>query len=165
MQIHLVHEFNCTPADVWEITRSEEFDRRRKEGSATMDREVREERVEDGVEIQVVRISSNKKLPTLVAKAIRRDRIVYDQETRLQRSKNLLHWTIEPLVLTGRVDAAGTTTIEAMAKGCRRIIDGHITIRVALIGKKLEKTLCENIEAGFERNAALVCAILEERSG
>lgn len=164
MKLKLTQDFpDCTPEQLWDVFLDPRFDERLKAESGVQ-RELLEKRDEDGVTVIRRRVISDKKIPRLMQKALGADRIEYEQTSRLDRSKSTLEWTIQPAMMAERISIAGVTTITSTGSGCQRVIDGDISIRIALVGKKMEKRLAENIEETYTRAAEIAREMLQERA-
>ena len=67
------------------------------------------------------------------------------------------------MVLQDRFSGSGTTRVVAKAGGCERIIAGDLTIRVPILGRKMEQRLISDVASGYERAAVIIREMLRER--
>lgn len=162
MRFQLKHRFDCDAATLWSITEDPEFERRLGEASAST-RELVEQRDDDGTRYVRRRITLQRDLPGPMKKVIGGDRITYDQET--WRTGDKLVWKIAPQVLGDRFSGEGTTKVRSVTDGCERIIAGDLTVRVPLIGGKMEKRLVDDVSSSYERAAQIIRDMLAEREG
>ena len=70
MKLRLSQRFECRAAELWDVFYDPEFERRLKEVSG-VDRELLEQREEGGLTIVRRRVVSERKLPTVMAKAFK----------------------------------------------------------------------------------------------
>lgn len=162
MRFSLKHTFDCTAETLWSITEDPDFERRLGEASDST-REVIETRDDHGTRYALKRITLQRDLPGAMKKALGGDHIVYEQET--WRDGDNLKWKISPQVLQDRFHGEGTTRVRAMGDKCERLIAGELTIRVPLIGKKMEQRLVSDVSASYERAADIIRDMLSERTG
>jgi predicted enzyme involved in methoxymalonyl-ACP biosynthesis len=85
------------------------------------------------------------------------------QDTRRREGEHTLQWSIEPMVLQDRFSGSGTTRVVAKAGGCERIIAGDLTIRVPILGRKMEQRLISDVASGYDRAAVIIREMLRER--
>lgn len=156
MKLNLRHDFACDAGTLWRLTDSDTFETRLAEASNT-DRELVESREENGVQYRRRRISVRRELPGPMRKVLGSDTIRYDQETWRKEGENTLRWKIIPMVLEGRFHGEGVTRIEPLpGGGCARIIEGDLTIRVPLIGGKMEQKLADDVAQSYGRAAEIL---------
>ncbi len=162
MRFRLTHHFESTPEALWAITDDEAFERRLGEASKTQRVTVADDLI-DGERVLRRRITVDRKIPRPMQRAIGSDAITYDQITRRRPGENVLHWSIEPVVLRGRFTGRGTTRVIVTGDGCDRVIEGELTIRVPLLGPKMERRLVDDVSASYERAAELIRETLRSR--
>lgn len=67
--------------------------------------------------------------------------------------------TVEPNTLAGRIDFSGTHTLEETgARSFVRIFEGSVDVRVALVGKNIERAIIADMESSYRAGAALTAA-------
>ncbi len=162
MRSKLEQAFDCTPEVLWDLFDDPAFERRLVEVTKVT-RDVVELREEDGVRYRKLRCIPDRELPLFARKAMGVDKLSYDQESWLDRSKNEMRWSVSPAVLPGKVTVKGTTRIRKRGAGCVRVIDGNFDVRLPIVGRKMEELLIRNLEESYERAASLVREILAER--
>lgn len=163
MRFRLSHHFDCAPEELWSITDDEVFEQRLGEASGSKRDKVADS-MDGGVRVVRRRITLQRDLPGAMRKVIGTDNISYDQITRRRMGENELTWEIEPMVLQGRFVGRGTTRVVAAGAGCERIIEGELSIRVPIVGSKMEKRLVDDVSASYERAAEIVRDMLRERA-
>ena len=162
MKLKMVNEFACSPEVLWDIFESPEFDQRLEEETGVR-REVLETRTEGDVEYKKLRCISLKEIPAMMKKALGTEQFEFEQENRLDRTKGVLEWKVNTPFLSDRVDAGGKTEVEAMEKGSRRIVTGDISIRLPIVGAKIEKKLSGNIEESYKKAAEIAHKMIASR--
>lgn len=160
MKLSIVNRFPCPPEQLWDLFASAEFERRLEDTSG-----VRMEETgtwtEGTLECRRLKCVSKRELPSLVAKAIGSSHLTYDQVTRLDRPANRLEWEVIPAFLTDKVTAKGHTVAFAVPEGSERRVEGDITVRLPVIGGRIEKTILEQVEKSYERAAELALLMLK----
>lgn len=162
MKFTMTHTFDCPAELLWEIFDDPEFDRRL-EAATGVRREVLESGTEGDVETKLLRCISLKEMPAMMAKALGTESFEFEQSNALDRKKGELVWKVKPAVLADRIDAQGVTRVRPGGPGCVRTIEGEITIRIPLVGKKMEGKLSENIKSSYEEAARIAGEMVKER--
>jgi len=153
VKLNIRHEYDCTPARFWEMYWDEEFASMLQEGS-TVQRDVVDERTEGSVQVQRIRFTPDRELPSAVASIIGSKKLVYEQENRYDPDAGLLRWEVVPTFLPDKLKAAGTVRVEDLGDGrCVQLIDGEITVKVAFIGGQIEKAVVAEVEKSWAKTA------------
>lgn len=163
MKIKMINDFACSPEMLWEIFESPEFDERLEKETGVR-REVLKSSQKGDVEYKKLKCISLREIPAMMQKALGTEQFEFEQENELDRKKGVLTWTVTTPFLSDRVDAGGTTRVEATAEGSRRILSGEISIRLPLVGGKIEQKLGGNIEESYKKAAEIAHAMIAERS-
>lgn len=148
------HEFNCAPDTLWAMLEDEAIDREMAAASGANTEWLGIER-DDTISTRK-QVTLDLDLPGAMRKAIGSDTISYVLETHREASGNVQEWTIRPNVLGDRFRCHGTTTVEPTATGCRRVIRGHVAIRVPLLGGKMESRLVETTKESYDAGAEVL---------
>lgn len=153
-EFSLTHRFDCSPEEYWEVVESPDFLKRLgSELDATVE-------VIDGggEEVQLWRVTYARELPGVMKKVLGVDQFQFDLRRELQGTK--APWKLTTSFLKDRVDAAGLIVVDGQAGGCERRVEGEVTIRLALMGKKMERKLSERIEQFYEASATVVAELI-----
>lgn len=155
MKLKLEHRFACTPDQYWDIVGNHEVDR---EMAAASNGEytLLFEREEGDVFVRRQRLVMKRELPAAMVKVLGTQHIGYELETRINRQLSRANWTITPLVLPDRVQGAGVAVVTATKDGCLRVIEGDLTVRVPLIGRKMEERLVADVSDSYDRGAEII---------
>ncbi len=164
MRLVMNQPFPCSPEELTPIFDSPAFHERMAQRSAVV-RELIEERDESDASVSRWRVTAKREIPAAMAKMIGSKHIVYEQESRRDKASGVLHWTITPMVLADKFSGAGTTIVRATAGGCERVIEGELTVKVPLLGKKMEGKLVENVQESYAKAAEIALELLQERRG
>lgn len=155
MKFKLEHHFACTPEQYWAIVRNDEVDHEMARAS-NGEYELLSEQVDGDVLTRRQQIVMKRDLPKPMLKVLGTDRIGYVLETRVNHADSRSDWTITPLVLADRVTGAGVAVVTATTGGCRRVIEGDLTVRVPLLGRKMEERLVSDVSESYDRGAEII---------
>jgi len=155
--------FECDPETLWALFNDDAEFNERLEAASGVCREVVERHDEGDVQVWRLRCASKKELPKFMAKALGAKHLTYDQVSRFDRARNELQWDVVPTLLSDRVTATGVTRLIPGDGECERVIDGEITVRIPLIGGRIEKKLVEEIQGSYEKAAQIAADLIDER--
>jgi len=162
VKLFVRHAFPCSLDVFWQMFWDDEYDRQLAE-AAGVSRETLWDRTEGATRIWRMRFTPQQELPALVASALGTRKLVYEQESRLD-AQRVLHWEVFPAVWADKVTAKGTMKASSNGTGIERIVDGDITVRVALIGGQVEKQIHKSVLDSYERAYEVSLRWLDERS-
>ena len=128
-----------------------------------MHREVLWMREEGPMKVYRVKFIPNADLPAPIAKIAGTTKLVYEQENRLNTETNVMEWQVFPSVVKDKVTAKGTMTMRRVANGVERVVDGEVTVRVPLVGKKIEKAILGSVTSSYEQAAQITQKWLAEQ--
>ncbi len=153
MKLDIRHRYDCTPARFWEMYWDDDLDAMLREGS-TIQRDVVEEREEGEVLIRRLRFTPQQELPSVAAGILGTNKLVYEQENRFDRGAGVLHWSVMPTILPGKLDARGTVEVSAVGESaCEQRVLGDIAVRIPLVGGRVEKAVVAEVEKSWNRTA------------
>lgn len=153
------------PADAaWELFESEAFRERLRE-RAQIHQQVIDEKHENGVLVsRTVRTEPDRELPSVVASLLGAAKLAYIQESHFDNAGRRIQWTVRLEVMSDKVDVRGTTQVRPEGdQASVRVVDGDITVRVPLVGKRIEKVVVAEFEKSMERAAEVARELIEER--
>lgn len=163
MKLYVEAELPVDAATCWDIFESDDF-RRRLEQKARIKQHILEERAEGGVIRKKVRTEPERELPAVAAKLLGSSKLSYVQDSTLDRENNRLDWTVRMDAMSDRVDVKGRTTVVPLPSGgCKRIVDGEITVRVRLVGGQIEKAVVAEFEKSMARAVDIARELIRER--
>lgn len=152
MKFELVHDLPRDADTAWSLLMSDEYEVA--VGKGNMQREVLESRHEGGLAFTRSRITSDKELPGPIAKVVGAKALSYEFIERSDAETRTSTWEVIPSKLADRVTAKGTYRIDpgATPDTCVRRIAGEVTVQIALVGKKIEDLIGQEIRASYDRS-------------
>ncbi len=162
MKIHIVHSFPCTPERYWKCFFDPELTERM-EAMSKMERELLSEKFEGEVAVRRQRITSHISLPPNVTRFLGGDKLAYEQITRVDLANSQIDWKIISPVLTDKVKAAGTLRVVATPMGCDRVLDGEVSVKIAMLGKRIEKMIVDLLTKIYDKSAEVHLGWISER--
>lgn len=160
MKMKVESRFDVEPSVVWAAFDSPEFHARMAAESG-MKRKVIEEREEGGVRIQKTEVQRTKDLPAIAAKVLGTKTLTYIQTNRFDVEKNRLVWSVEIPAMGDRLQVSGVTTVTPTPKGCSRLLEGDVSVRVRLVGAAVEKAIGGEFQKTASRAVEIVKEILQ----
>lgn len=110
----------------------------------------------DGATRTRAKVTPRAALPRWVQTATGVDRFRYVQVTEVSADGLRASWRIEPLVLADRVQASGTTRIDAAPGGCVRVFEGEVLVRARFVGAAIEQGIVEDLRRGHDRAVVVI---------
>jgi hypothetical protein len=162
-RFHIVHEFDGSPDDFWEIFFREDYNRAFY-GAVEVELEVlMDERAGDRID-RVVRYRSTKEPPALM-KPFLPDGLGYVERGTFDRVASRFEHSIEPNAMSERTEIRGAVTVESVAPGrIRRTYEGFVSIKVPLLGSRLEAGAIEQMQKTNDTAAAVTSEWLARRA-
>jgi hypothetical protein len=164
VKLSVRHTFPVPPDVYWQAFWDPALDDRMQAGTSVR-RELLVDRTEGDVRIQRYRFTPEKTLPGPIRAIAGTDRIIYEQENRFDAKTGVLTWKVFPAILADKITAEGTFVVRAIPTGCERVVDGKIEVRVPFVGGKIESTIVNDVQAGYESAAKVTAAWLAEKAG
>lgn len=163
MKLSLSHVFPCTPLEFFDLLDDPELDAVQARES-NMTRELIERRTNpDGTRFKKVKCRPNRTLPAFLKPFIGAEGLVYFQVQEADPARGTLRWSVETPALGERMKIGGTTKVEAHPDGCRRTIDGEVTVDVRFVGGKIEEFLAEDVRKSYEKTAVAMAAFIRSK--
>jgi hypothetical protein len=150
----IIHEYEGSAEDFWAFFFDHEYNRRFHDAVEIDVEVVREESVNQRRE-RVVRYRSRQPVPALMRSFLPdglgyTEHGIYDPETR-----SFTH-RIEPNAFGARTEIRGTMRVEDLANGkIRRIYEGTVTIKVPIVGGRIEADTIRNMQKAQDAAAAV----------
>lgn len=110
-----------------------------------------------------VRLVYDGSLDGIAAKVLGSSAPSWVQTYRFDRLAHTGTLTIEPDAHRGLIDCAARISVVAHGAGARREVDGHLTVKVPLIGGRAERALGPAILARIDAEAGILSRWLAER--
>jgi hypothetical protein len=163
MKLFVESHLPVDPETAWKVFESETFDERLQAQTGMKVEKLSETPQGEGVLIRKMKYTSGNELPGLVAKALGSKHLTYTQTNRMDYTTSRLDWTVELPVLQDRVSVAGSTIIEPHPNGCRRVVDGEITVKMRVVGSQIEKAVVAEFEKSMGRAVDIARQLIAER--
>lgn len=164
MKLALTHLFPCTPAEFFQLLEDPELEALQCR-VGDMRRDVVEQRQNpDGSRYRRIRCRPNRQLPVFLKPFLGPDGIVYDQVNEWDPRTNLLRWRVEVPAFGERMQVAGTTRLEPHPSGCKRTIEGEVTVKVRLVGGQIEKFVGEDLQKSYDKTARAIAEWMAQRA-
>lgn len=162
MKLLVRHTFPCSLDVFWQMFWDPDYDRMLGR-AAGVSREMLWDRSEGAVRRWRMKFIPDQELPALVAKAIGTNRLVYEQESELTADRTL-KWEVFPAVVPDKVTAKGSMVARPAGQGVERLVDGEITVRIPLVGGRIERAIHQSVLDSYERAYEVSLRWLDERN-
>ena len=160
MRFSITDQFDCSPQRFREIVDSEEFERRFREETETRRVDVDED-ADGESEYREQRFVSMRDIPAMMKKTLGVDRLEYSRKERYDVDDETIEWTVTTPFMTDRVEAGGTTVLEADDDGCLRTVEGFVAIDLPLVGSKMAEKFGGRLRDAEVATARIVRELLE----
>lgn len=163
MKLTLSHSFPCTPLEFFDLLDDPAFEALQSRES-DMQRDIIEQRTApDGTRYKKVRCRPNRSVPGFIKPLLGPEGIVYFQVNEAHPAQGLLRWSVVVPAFGERMQVQGTTRIVPEGSGCRRIIEGEVTVNVRFIGGQIERFVAEDVQKSYEKTARAIAAFIASR--
>ena len=126
--------------------------------------ELLEHRVADGTLHQRVRYHFTGELSPAVTRVIDRTRLVWVDDTTYDLEAATASFRILPEHYANRLKCSGRYRFAARPDGCRRSIQGDLTVSYPLVGRAVERAILSGLEEHLGAEADLIGRWLARRS-
>ncbi len=166
MKLHVDHAFdNVTVARFLDVYFSEDFNNRVATISGLKTRVLVDEKIHaDGSRDRRVRMHPAVTVPSSLQKFVTADQIHYDEVSHFDAAKNEITYRIDSKA-NDRVAVGGTIRVVPHGAGVRRIIDGHVDVKVPFgVGVVVEKFIEAEVQKGYEKIRPFLQRYLDEHA-
>ena len=163
VKLNVQHIFNCSMDTYWAMFWDSDYSARI-EKETGVQREVLWMREEGPIKIYRVKFTPEGDLPAPIAKVTGTKKLVYEQENRLNTETHSMEWQVFPTVATDKVTAKGVMNMREHPNGVERTVTGDVTVRVPLIGKRIEKLILNSVVTSYEHAADITRKWLSEQN-
>ncbi len=150
-EILIEDRFNCSPKDLYALLTDNAFDDELMKALNVGKELISSDKKAIGPEYKI-RLTSAEEIPAIAKKFVG-DHLSYVETRCWNDAKCANTWVILPEVKGATVEAKGTTDIVADGDGCIRRTKGSITVKLPLIGGKIEEMVKKSICDTFSKNA------------
>lgn len=152
MQFQIRHTFPCTAEAYWAAFDDPAFNQLLDQQTSAK-RTLLSEHTQGDTKMWRMRCEPERTLPGPIQKILGVSSLSYEQQNRLGPD-HVLHWEVFPNVLPDKVTAKGTVTL--IPKGNReveRLAQGEITVRLPLVGGRVEQAILTSLTESYDRAA------------
>ena len=143
--------FNCSPKALYDLLADDHFDDELMKALNMGKELLSSEKKNIGPEYRI-RLTSAEEIPAIATKFVG-THLAYTETRSWNDNKCANTWVIVPEVKGATVEAKGTTEIVADGDGCIRRTKGSISVKLPLIGGKIEAMVKKSIADTFSKNA------------
>ena len=119
-----------------------------------MRKEVIEDREIEGGKVEVVRMIPSTDLPSFMKKVVGGSN-EYTETRTWTFDKMMNTWSEKTGFAQDKIDIRGTFVIKPAGDGaCTRVVEGDFSVRIPLVGKKIEEFIIERTKESFQRSTA-----------
>ena len=163
VKLNVQHIFNCSMDTYWSMFWNPEYSARI-EKETGVQREMLWMKEEGIIKTYRMKFTPEAELPRAVAKFTGTKKLIYEQENRLNTETHVMEWQVFPTVATDKVTSKGLMTMREIANGVERTVSGDVTVRVPIIGKRIEKLVLNSVVTSYEHAADITRKWLSEQS-
>ena len=156
MRLHAEHDFAADAGAVIDVLLDPAFVPTLAELPDVGSVEIVSREVDAGTGVLALRLTYDGSVDGIAAKVLGSSTPSWVQTTRFDRTSLSGDLTISPDVAGSLFDCSATVSFEPTAGGCRRIVDGSLSVRIPLVGGKAERSLGPAILARIDAEADLV---------
>ena len=156
MEFKISQTLACSPEKYWDVVDSEgciEHFEERADTELKVDRE--------GVHKRLT-YTSRGELPGIMKKALGIERMEYEEYHDVDKEHHRSTWEVETPFMSDRVKAWGTTRLESTDEGCRRVVQGRVEIKLAMVGAKMSEKFGQRLEMAHRVRGEVVEILLGE---
>jgi hypothetical protein len=108
-------------------------------------------RKEDGEDIEwQFRVKKSGDLPSAIKKVLKTDSFSWHEISRFVRKENCIHWEILPDSAWLKFHGEGIWLLKKANKGCKRVIEGKVTVEIPIVGKMVEAFIVNELVKSYE---------------
>lgn len=161
-KMHIEDRFECSAKTFLELILDSTHDDAAMRAIG-MKKELVEERETAKGKIEVVKMIPSSDLPSFMKRVVGgSNSYVETREWDFEKMEN--RWSEKTGFAQDKVDIRGTFTIRPSGDGaCTRTVEGDVTVRVPLIGKKIEAFIIDSTKESFRKTTAFTKRWLKEK--
>lgn len=163
MKLQLRHHFPVSPARAFEELFGDDYENA-VSADSRLERKVLLDEQRPTGRVRRIHVVPEQRLPAAVAKVIGADRFSYVLEERHDRAGNRMDFTVTPDGMADRVSVGGSWAVKAAPGGCERVVEIDITVRIPVVGGRIEKQIAEDLRDSYESAARFAQRWLKERA-
>jgi hypothetical protein len=95
-------------------------------------------------------VKKKNEVPAAIKKFLKSDAFTWHEKSRYVAAEKRIYWEIIPQMAALKMHGQGTWQLSPMKQGCKRTIQGSISVDIALVGKMLESFIVKELKASYE---------------
>ena len=151
MKFRLEHPLPAEATLAWKTIMSEDFATQSYGASGTV-RELISQEERDGKIYSVVKVKVNEELPPMAAKVLGTRQLSWTQQQIIDNATMTMQWKIN-IPGADKVQAGGFFKVIPVGAQSKRVVDGDVTVKIPLVGRKAEEHICKKLEESYEKSA------------
>jgi len=150
MHFRIVHEFDATPDEFWQVFFDEPFNVEQYKRIKVKERKLLSRKDDERGITFSQRILPERDLPSVVKKIVKGD-LGYTENTVYTRATSSMEIEIVPTLFSDRTKMHASFKVEALPDGrCRRIYEGDINVRFAIFGGAIERAIYDDMSKSYD---------------
>lgn len=161
-EIFIEDKFDCSADKLYGLLSDDTFDDALM-NALQIKKECLEKKEDASGPVYKLRLTNPEEIPA-IAKKFTGEKLSYIETRAWNKTKCANTWIIAPEIKGATVEAKGKTEIVASNSGCIRKTTGSITVKIPLIGGKIEEMVKQSIIQTFKKNADFCRNYLQENT-
>lgn len=163
MKLYVENHLPIDAKAAWDVFESAEYKQRLRE-QTKIQQEILETGTDGDIEVRKIRTEPDHELPGMVASAIGTKKLSYVQTNRFDRQAGRMEWNVDLDGIGDRVTVRGVTTCVPDGDGCKRVVEGEISVSVPLVGRQIEKQVVAAFEKSMKQANEVALGLINERN-
>ncbi len=127
-------------------------------------RELLEDRQAGAIRRRRTRMTSAAELPAVAQSVVGAKKLSYELIEEINEADFAVRWEVKPDRIGDKVEARGSYRFAEAPGGAERTMLGTVTVRVPLVGGRIESAVAEELRAGYDKAHAFATRWLLERT-
>ncbi|MCB9777499.1 MAG: DUF2505 domain-containing protein [Alphaproteobacteria bacterium] len=163
MQIELRHHFDAPPARAWEILFGDAYEDAVAQHSR-IERRILEDADKNGKRVRRIHVTPAQTLPAAVSKLLGTGRLSYVLEEHHRADVQKMDFTVTVDALPDKVSVKGSWSLTPSATGCDRLVTIDVTVRVPIVGRKIEEQVVGDLRKSYDDAAVFAQKWIREHA-
>lgn len=147
----LQHEFPKIPLDVFEAHLNDpKLNQMLEQGLGFDERTLIEERATKDGTNWLFLVKKCGDMPKALQKILKEDGLSWHESSRFVRAEHCIYWEINPESKLIKFNGKGVWKLSPLKNGCKRIIEGTISVDIPLVGKMVESFIVNELVKTYE---------------
>ena len=151
MRFRLEHQLPASIDHAWSTIMSESFSKESYAKSGT-ERQTISSEDRGGKTYSVVRVKVLEPMPKMAAKVLGTEQLIWNQQQVIDHATHTMQWKIE-IPNAKKVSAQGSFRLMQKGDVCVRVVEGDVSVKMPLVGRKAEEHICAKLQTSYEKSA------------